>query len=120
MPERSGMAKAILAIDQGTTGTTVMVVDAAGRIRSRACGEVRQFYPRPGWVEHDAQQIYRSVIRLGREAMANAKIADSDIAGVGITNQRETFVVWERASGRPVAFDTNGTVRLARGFTSST
>src|ERR1700722_13333925 len=102
MPERSGMAKAILAIDQGTTGTTVMVVDVAGRIRSRAYGEVRQFYPRPGWVEHDAQQIFRSVIKLSREAIAGAKIADSDIAGVGITNQRETFVVWERATGHPV------------------
>ena len=96
------MTKAILAIDQGTTGTTVMVVDAAGRIRSRAYAEVRQFYPRPGWVEHDAQQIYRSVIRLAREAIASAKVADNDLAGAGITNQRETFVVWERAGGRPV------------------
>jgi glycerol kinase len=96
------MAKAILAIDQGTTGTTVMVVDASGRILSRAYGEVRQYYPRPGWVEHDADRIYRSVVRLAREAIVGAKIGDSDLAGVGITNQRETFVVWERASGRPV------------------
>ncbi|MGA2411225.1 MAG: glycerol kinase GlpK [Candidatus Binataceae bacterium] len=96
------MARVILAIDQGTTGTTVMAVDAAGKVRSRAYGEVRQYYPKPGWVEHDAEQIYRSVIRLGREAVAAAKVADSDIAGIGITNQRETFVVWERASGRPL------------------
>ncbi|HEX4211172.1 MAG TPA: glycerol kinase GlpK [Candidatus Binataceae bacterium] len=96
------MAKAILAIDQGTTRTTVMVIDASGRILSRAYGEVRQFYPRPGWVEHDAEQIYRSVIRLAREAIAAAGVADSELAGVGITNQRETFVVWDRANARPV------------------
>ena len=96
------MAQVILAIDQGTTGTTVMVVGAAGKILGRAYGEVRQYYPRPGWVEHDAEQIYRSVVRLAREAIAAAKVADSDLAGAGITNQRETFVVWERASGRPV------------------
>ena len=96
------MAKAILAIDQGTTGSTIMVVDASGHILSRAYGEVRQYYPRPGWVEHDADQIYRSVIRLAREAIVGGKIGESDLAGVGITNQRETFVVWERASGRPV------------------
>jgi glycerol kinase len=94
--------KAILAIDQGTTGTTVMVIDEAGRIRGRAYGEVRQYYPRPGWVEHDAEQIYRTVIKLSRQAIAEAGIPDGDLAGVGISNQRETFVVWERASGRPV------------------
>jgi glycerol kinase len=96
------MAKAILAIDQGTTGTTVMVFDEAGTVLSRVYGEIRQYYPRPGWVEHDAQQIYRSVIKLARQAIADAHLADSDLAGAGITNQRETFVVWERASGRPV------------------
>ena len=96
------MARVILAIDQGTTGTTVIVVDSAGRVRSRAYGEVRQYYPQPGWVEHDAEQIYRSVLRLAREAITKAKISDTDLAGVGITNQRETFVVWERASGRPL------------------
>jgi glycerol kinase len=96
------MAKAILAIDQGTTGTTVMVIDDSGCILSRAYGEVRQYYPRPGWVEHDPDQIYRSVVKLARQAIMVAKIGDSDLAGVGITNQRETFVVWERANGRPV------------------
>src|SRR3984957_14122451 len=79
-----------------------MVVDAGGRIRARAYGEVRQYFPRPGWVEHDADQIYRSVVRLGREAIAKARLAADDLAAVGITNQRETFVVWERKSGRPV------------------
>ena len=96
------MAQCVLAIDQGTTGTTVIVIDAGGRIRARAYGEVRQFYPRPGWVEHDADQIYRSVVKLGREAIAKARLRAGDLAAIGITNQRETFVVWERKSGRPL------------------
>ncbi|MEA2649706.1 MAG: glycerol kinase, partial [Candidatus Binataceae bacterium] len=98
----SELARCVLAIDQGTTGTTVIVVDDAGRIRARAYGELRQYYPRPGWVEHDAEQIYRSVLKLGREAIANARLRDGDLAAIGITNQRETFVVWERKSGRPM------------------
>jgi glycerol kinase len=96
------LMQAVLTIDQGTTGTTVMVIDQSGRIRARAYGEVRQFYPRPGWVEHDPEQIYRSVIALSRRALAAARIRANDLAAIGITNQRETFVVWERKSGRPV------------------
>src|ERR1700747_3561092 len=96
------MAKYVLAVDQGTTGTTAIVVDAGGRIRGRAYGEIRQFYPRPGWVEHDPEQIYRSVVRLGRQAIAASRIRPAGIGAVGITNQRETFVVWERRSARPV------------------
>jgi glycerol kinase len=96
------MAEAVLAIDQGTTGTTAMVLDGRGRILGRAYGEIRQFYPRPGWVEHDPEQLYRSVVRLGRQAIAASRIRPAGIGAVGITNQRETFVVWERRSGRPV------------------
>ena len=96
------MPPVILAIDQGTTGTTVFVVDARGRIRGRAYGEIRQFYPKPGWVEHDPQEIYRSVVALSKKAISAAKVTAAAIAGIGITNQRETFVVWERRSGRPV------------------
>ena len=96
------MAEAVLAIDQGTTGTTAMVLDGRGRILGRAYGEIRQFYPRPGWVEHDPEQIYRSVVRLGRQAIAAARIRPTGLGAIGITNQRETFVVWERHSGRPV------------------
>src|SRR5579862_168318 len=92
----------LLTIDQGTTGTTVFVVDRRGRILGRAYGEIRQFYPRPGWVEHDPEQIYRSVVRLGRQAIAAARIRPAGLGAIGITNQRETFVVWERQSGRPV------------------
>src|ERR1700730_2400299 len=96
------MAEAVLAIDQGTTGTTAMVFDRRGRILGRASGETRQFYPRPGWVEHDPEQLYRSVVHLGRRAIAASRIRPADIGAVGITNQRETFVVWERESGHPV------------------
>src|ERR1700691_3398917 len=96
------MAQCVLAIDQGTTGTTVMIIDAGGRIRARAYGEVRQFYPRPGWVEHDAEAIYQAVVELGRRALRSARVRAGDLAAIGITNQRETFVVWERSSGRPV------------------
>ena len=96
------MAEAVLAIDQGTTGTTAMVLDGRGRILGRAYGEIRQFYPRPGWVEHDPEQIYRSVVRLGHQAIAAARIRPAGLGAIGITNQRETFVVWERQSGRPV------------------
>src|SRR5580704_318501 len=96
------MAEAVLAIDQGTTGTTAMVFDRRGRVLGRAYGEIRQFYPRPGWVEHDPEQLYRSVVRLGRQAIAASRVRPAGIGAVGITNQRETFVVWERQSGRPV------------------
>lgn len=96
------MAELILAIDQGTTGTTVLVFDPAGRVRGRAYGEIRQFFPRPGWVEHDPEEIYRSAIELSHRALRRARAAAGDIRAAGITNQRETFVVWERRSGRPV------------------
>jgi glycerol kinase len=96
------MPKCVLTLDQGTTGTTVMVLDQEGRLRGRAYAEIRQFYPRPGWVEHDPEEIYRSVVRLGREALKAARIRPADLAAIGITNQRETFLVWERASGRPL------------------
>jgi glycerol kinase len=96
------MSDLVLAIDQGTTGTTVLVIDGAGRIRGRAYGEIRQFYPHPGWVEHDAEQIYRSALQLSRKALAVARARASDLVAIGIANQRETFVVWERATGRPL------------------
>ena len=89
----------ILAIDQGTTSTRAILFDEAGRARSTAQVELTQFYPRPGWVEHDPEEIWRSVVATCREAIA---AADGPVAAIGITNQRETAVVWERATGRPV------------------
>jgi glycerol kinase len=89
----------VLAIDQGTTSTRAILFDAAGRVRSSAQTELTQHYPRPGWVEHDPQEIWRGVVAAGREIAA---AADGPIAAIGIANQRETTVVWERATGRPV------------------
>lgn len=96
------MADLVLAIDQGTTGTTAMVIDRQGHVRGRSYGEIRQYYPRPGWVEHDPEEIYNSAVSLGRKAVRQAGASGEDIAGVGIANQRETFVIWERRTGRPL------------------
>ena len=97
----------ILAIDQGTTATTVLVVDRAGAIVGRGTAAVQQAYPRPGWVEHDPDQLWETVLAATGEALAAAHIAPGEaadhLAAVGITNQRETTILWERAAGRPVA-----------------
>ncbi len=96
------MGAHVLAIDQGTTGTTVMVFDAAGRVRGRGYSEFRQHYPRPGWVEHDAEEIWRVTERVIRAAVRSARLKPKDLAGIGITNQRETTVLWDRITGKPV------------------
>jgi glycerol kinase len=92
----------ILAIDQGTTGTTCLVFDAGGRIRGRAYSEFRQHFPRPGWVEHDADEIWALTRRVAAEAIADAGIDGAALESIGITNQRETIVAWDPASGEPV------------------
>ncbi len=92
----------ILAIDQGTTGTTCLVFDGEGRIAGRAYSEFEQHFPRPGWVEHDAAEIWEVTRRVGAEAIAAAGIAGSELGGIGITNQRETVVAWDPASGEPL------------------
>ncbi|SCL19084.1 glycerol kinase [Micromonospora nigra] len=93
----------VAAIDQGTTSSRCIVFDRAGEIVSVAQREHRQIFPRPGWVEHDAEEIWTNVEVVVREALAAAGIDTGGLAAVGITNQRETTVVWDRASGRPVA-----------------
>src|ERR1700752_3603930 len=96
------MPQHVLAIDQGTTGTTVFVFDDAGRVRGRGYSEFRQYYPRPGWVEHDAEEIWKGSLRVGQAALRSARGKAVDLAALGITNQRETAVVWERRSGKSV------------------
>ncbi|WP_341909958.1 glycerol kinase GlpK [Ferrovibrio terrae] len=96
------MAKYILAIDQGTTSSRAIVFDASGLPVATAQKELTQHYPADGWVEHDAEDIWRDVQSLMREAVAKAGLRGGDIAAIGITNQRETTVVWERAGGRPI------------------
>ena len=97
------MSDLVLSIDAGTTGITVLAVDGSGKIKGRAYSEFTQSYPRPGWVEHDAQEIWDTTSEVVRSCLTDAKADPADIAGIGITNQRETVVVWERASGRAIA-----------------
>ena len=92
----------ILAIDQGTTGTTCLVVDDALQPVGRGYREIRQYFPRPGWVEHDPEELWSSVLITAEAALAEAGIAADELRAIGITNQRETTIVWERATGRPV------------------
>jgi len=96
------MPEAILVLDQGTTGSTALVLGRDGGVRGRACAEIPQHYPRPGWVEHDPEEIWQISRRVMAEALASASLRPSEVAAIGITNQRETAVVWERASGRPL------------------
>src|SRR4051794_17114189 len=93
----------VLAIDQGTTSTRAVVYDGHGNTAGSAAQELTQHYPRPGWVEHDPEEIWRAVAAVVPQALQAARVAAGDLAAVGLTNQRETVVVWERASGRPVA-----------------
>jgi glycerol kinase len=92
----------ILAIDQGTTGSTCIVFDDEGRPRGRAYSEFEQYFPRPGWVEHDAAEIWEVTRKVAVGALADAGVQGSDLAGIGITNQRETVVAWDPTSGEPV------------------
>jgi glycerol kinase len=89
----------VLAIDQGTTSTRAILFDAAGRTQSAVQVELAQHYPRPGWVEHDPEEIWQGVVSACREALS---AADGPVAAIGLTNQRETTVLWERATGRPI------------------
>ncbi|HET7674807.1 MAG TPA: glycerol kinase GlpK [Gammaproteobacteria bacterium] len=93
----------ILAIDQGTTGTTVLVFDRDGEVRARNYSEFTQHYPQPGWVEHDAEEIIAVTVTTAAAALEQAGAAPNDIHAIGISNQRETTVLWDRASGAPVA-----------------
>jgi glycerol kinase len=92
----------VAAIDQGTTGTTVLVLDARGRVAGRAYREFTQHYPKPGWVEHDADEIWTVTLGVLRQACRKAGARGRNLAAIGITNQRETVVVWERRTGKPV------------------
>ncbi len=93
---------AILALDQGTTGSAALVFDERGRIIGSADREIDQHYPASGHVEHDAEQIFRTTVAVGREALAGAGIVGAGLAAIGITNQRETVVVWDRVTGVPI------------------
>ena len=93
----------VLSIDQGTTGTTALVFDRDCRVRGRGYSEFTQFYPRPGWVEHDAEEIWRVSLGAVADALKESGVEARDLRAVGITNQRETVVAWDRATSLPAA-----------------
>ncbi|MFM7083440.1 MAG: FGGY family carbohydrate kinase, partial [Hyphomicrobium sp.] len=92
----------ILSLDQGTTSSRAIIFDHAGQVVAIAQKEFRQIYPKPGWVEHDAEEIWASQLGVAQEVLQKANLAASDIKAIGITNQRETTVVWDRETGKPI------------------
>ena len=97
------MASYMMALDAGTTSNRCILFDQQGRMRSVAQREFPQYYPSPGWVEHNANEIWETQLAVAREAMAQAGIGPGEVAAIGITNQRETTIVWDRHTGEPVA-----------------
>ena len=93
----------ILALDQGTTSSRALIFDKLGNIRSVAQKELKQYFPCSGWVEHDPNEIYASQVAVAAEAMSKIGINGHQIAGIGITNQRETTVVWDRKTGEAIS-----------------
>lgn len=96
------MTEYILAIDQGTTSSRALVLDASYVVKGSAQQEFTQHYPASGWVEHDPEEIWNSVVETSKAAIANAGLTAADIAAIGITNQRETTLIWDRDTGKPV------------------
>ncbi len=96
------MSKYIMALDSGTTSNRCILFDHSGKICSVAQKEFTQIFPKPGWVEHDADEIFATQLEVARQALANIGVNASDIAAIGITNQRETTIVWNKFTGRPV------------------
>ena len=100
--ERHNNMKHILALDQGTTSSRAIVFAEDGTVRAQAQQEFRQIFPNPGWVEHDPEDIWTSQLSVARRALAQARLKAADITALGIANQRETSILWERKSGKPV------------------
>src|SRR6266542_5114748 len=96
------LASYVMAIDQGTTGTTVLIVDKRLAVRARVNLEFRQIFPKPVWVEHDLDDIWGSVHAAVGRALREAGLRGGEIGAIGITNQRETTALWDRRSGKPV------------------
>jgi glycerol kinase len=92
----------ILALDQGTTSSRAILFDRGGLVVAVAQKEFRQSFPQAGWVEHDAEEIWASQLAVAREAITKAKISTGEVAAIGITNQRETTVIWDRRTGQPI------------------
>lgn len=97
------MAQYMMALDSGTTSNRCILFDKNGKICSVAQMEFTQFFPKPGWVEHDAEEIWATQLQVVRQAMNNLNVTAADIAGIGITNQRETTIIWDKNSGKPIS-----------------
>ncbi|SVA41155.1 uncharacterized protein METZ01_LOCUS94009, partial [marine metagenome] len=114
------MPDAILALDQGTTGSTALVFSHDGLIVGRAYSEFTQSYPEPGWVEHDPEEIWHVSLRVMTEALAEAGVQPNELKAIGITNQRETTVVWNRQTGNPIhpaiVWQSRQTARICEGL----
>ena len=96
------LGKYIMALDQGTTSSRAVIFDHNGSIISMASKEFKQIYPKPGWVEHNPTEIYSSQIEIARDALSKANLTAVDIVSIGITNQRETTIIWDKNNGKPV------------------
>ena len=96
------MAKYVMALDAGTTSNRCILFDHQGRICSMAQREFTQIFPKPGWVEHDPNEIWSTMLGTAVEAMSKVNAGADDIAAIGITNQRETTIVWDKRTGEPV------------------
>ena len=105
------MTRYVGALDQGTSSTRFIVFDRGGAIVASAQREHEQIYPCPGHVEHDANEIWRNTRIVMREALAMAGLVASDLVSIGITNQRETTLIWDRATGRPLTTPWSGRIR---------
>ena len=92
----------ILALDQGTTSSRAVLFDQSGAVRASAQKEFRQLFPQAGWVEHDPLEIWSSQFEVARAALSSAGVTASDVSAIGITNQRETTVIWDRRTGEPI------------------
>src|SRR5688572_758646 len=102
-PLLTSAMKAVLAFDQGTTSSRAIAFGRDGRVLASAQQEFRQIFPRPGWVEHDADEIWRTQRDVAAQALAQSGLSAPEVAAIGITNQRETTVLWDRSTGRPLA-----------------
>ena len=113
------MSQYLGALDQGTTSTRFIIFDRAGRAISTAQKEHEQIYPAPGWVEHDPREIWKNTEEVIAEACAKGSIRPEQIASVGITNQRETTVVWDKRTGDPFVTRSSGRTRASAGTSRS-
>ena len=93
----------ILAIDQGTTGTKALLLDSSGNILGKTSQEITQIYPKPGWIEHDPLELFQSCLNVVRELLDETGVSPKQILAIGIANQRETTVIWDRVTGEPVS-----------------